>query len=329
MIANWLRSLKVYLGGPAARTADDLGDAIEREIAFHLAERQAEYVDRGMSIDEAEQAAVTRFGNPSRIAEECHAASTGGLALWHRAHLTMTILLATTVIALVYEACVRDRAGEFLSQLPPGIATMLDDDWTGDLSGRIRDGNGNPIGNAHVLAVVKAWPDGSYFQRAYSAMTNAAGDFLIENIHPVDARYAVQIAVVADERVLKSTYITRDGGTLDPVCFDLPASTGFALVVESAEGSGVADAEILLQSRIESDGTEHSLYFDSAQAIVRHTDSQGRIQLPHFLPGETACFLLRTAGGDWQPHEVVVPHDGDFARIRTLLTVPPNHQKES
>lgn len=320
MIGSMLKTLLRYLHSPPARSAEEFGDAIEQELAFHIAERIREYMAEGLSEQDAKRAALMRFGDASRVAAECHAAAVGGLALWHRLHLAMTAALAIAVGVLWFTS---RRSGEdplaLASQLPPGIASMLDNDWTGDITGQILDEHEQPIDNASVLVVVKTWPDQSYFQRAYTAITDAQGRFLIEDVHPVNERYAVQIAAVAENRVLKSSYHRRRTGRLEPVVFKLPPSSGFALQVEAQRGGTLTGVEVLPHSRVEVGGTEHLVYFDSAQSLVRRTDGEGRVELPYFQPGDTATVLLRIHEGDWESRDIIVPAAGEAATIRASL----------
>lgn len=318
MIGHALKTLFCYLRAPAARSAQEFGDSIEDELAFHITERAGEYTANGMSAEDARRAALKRFGPPSRVAAECHAADVGGLALWHRLHLAMTAALAVAVGVLWFTST-RPGDGSLMlaSKVPPGIMSMLDHDWTGDITGRIVDENGKPIDGAHVLVVVKTWPDQSYFQRAYAALSDAEGRFVIENVHPLNERFAVQIAALADNRVFKSSYYTRSSGVLEPVVLALPPSAGFALQVETAQGGPLAGVEVLPQSRVEAGGAEHLVYFDSAQSLVRRTDLRGRVELPYFTPGDTASVMLRAPNGEWRSRELIVPAAGEVATIRT------------
>lgn len=317
MIRRLLKTLFGYLRTPAARSAEELGDAIEEEIAFHVEARTREYVQQGMSEADAGRAARQRFGNPARVAADCHAAAIGGLILWHRLHLAMT---ATLVIALgwLWMASARTIPGPsgLASPLPPGIASMLDNDWTGDVTGQILDERGQPIEAANVLVVVKTWPDQSFFQRAYVGVSNRQGKFVIQDVHPLNERFEVQIAAVANGRALKSSYHSAETGTLAPVVLELPLSSGVALQVESNQGVRLTDVEVLPRGRVEAGGTEHLVYFDSAQPLVKRTDDKGRAELPYFQPGDTASLLLRTAKGEWEPHEVKVPPLGEIVTIR-------------
>jgi hypothetical protein len=207
MIEHTLKSLYRYLRAPAARSAEQFGDEIEEEISFHIAQRISEYTAGGMSEQDARRKALERFGNASRYAAECHLATVKGLATWHRLHLAVTVGLVAAVAWLWLRS--RDSSAGSLTELaplPPGIASMLDNDWTGDVQGRLVDERGHPIPSAHVLVVVKTWPDQSYFQRAYTAISGPDGRFLIENVHPMNEQYEVQIAAVAENRVLCSPW---------------------------------------------------------------------------------------------------------------------------
>lgn len=317
MFSHALKTLIQYLRAPATRSAEEFGDAIEEEITFHLASRTQEYMTGGMSADGARRAALKRFGDATRVAVECQAAEVRRLATWHRLHLAITTLLFISVGVFCLTS-MRPEGGRLaLSQLPPGIVSLLDNDWSGDVTGRILDERGRPIDAAHVLVVVKTWPDHSYFQRAYAVVTGPDGQFLIEDVHSVTEPFAVQIAVVAEKRVLKSAYHRRTAGQLKPLVFELPPSTGLALRVE-AEGGGerLAGVEVLPHVRVESSGAEHLVYFDSAQPIVRQTNDEGRVELPYFQPGDKVSVMLRMPQGEWESRDIIVPAAGKIATIR-------------
>ena len=326
MSVTAIKTLLQYLHTPAARSAEEFGDAIQQEIAFHIAERAQSYQAEGMSAEAATRAAHQKFGDASRVAAECHRAAVGGVALWHRMHLALTAMLAVAVGALWF-TLLSHREVPLASKLPPGIATMLNHDWTGDIAGQILNDRTQPIADADVLVVVKTWPDESYFQRAYAAVSDADGRFLISDVHPVNERYEVQIAVVADNQVLKSSYHSRSSGTLEPIKFELAPSSGFALQVETEDGSALARVEVLPRGRIETSGTEHLVYFDSAQLLMRRTDRNGRVELPYYRPGDTANVLLRTPQGSWVSRDVIVPPAGQVATLRTSLSNQENPEE--
>lgn len=319
MICNACMSLLRYLR-KSAFPAEKSGGSIEEEIAFHLGERTREYIEAGMSGDAAALKALEQFGNPSRIAATCHTADVRGLLIWHRLHVSMTVLLGIAVATFWFGWLMPgSQLGPPSAQLPPGIASLLDNDWSGDISGQVRDEHAKPIEGALVLIVVKTWPDESYFQRAFAVLSNADGRFLIENTHPVNERYAVQIAAIADNRVLKSSYHQRPKGILEPIVLELPPSSGLAVQVETDEGRNLAGVEVLPHGRIEADGAEHLVYFDSAQSLIRRTDLNGRLELPYFEPGDTATLLLRTSQGNWQSRKLLVPPTGEIAKIHAEM----------
>ncbi|WP_010587262.1 carboxypeptidase-like regulatory domain-containing protein [Schlesneria paludicola] len=330
MIPKLISNLFDYLRTPAARSAQEFGDAIEDEIAFHLAERTDENVARGMSPEQARREAMASFGDASKIAAQCHREAVHSLALWHRVHLGMTACLAVSVAALWFGASKRALRVPTLelAQLPPGIATMLAHDWTGDLTGRIVDEEGRPIPNAQVLAVVKTWPDQSYFQRAFVTATNAGGQFSIENVHPIDELYECQLAVIAEKRLLKSAYYGNQHGTFTPVTLQLPPASSLTLRVESDRGETLAGVDVLPHRRVEPGGEQHQVYFDSAQSIISQTDREGCATLPYFSSGDIATVLLRGKTGEWQTHDVTVPAAGETITIR-MMSVPASPSEES
>jgi hypothetical protein len=316
MVGRFFNSLYRYLLAPAARTAEQFGDEIEEELSFHIAERTSEYLSSGLSEVGARRKALERFGDTSRYAVECHLATVGELATWHRLHLAATIALAALAGFLWFRATPSAGIPAKLAQLPPGIESMLDNDWTGDVRGRIVDDQGQPISGAHVLVVVKTWPDQSYFQRAYTRITGPDGQFLVEDVHPINERYAVQVAAIADNRVLKSSYRQHSRGPMESLEFELQASSGFRLKIEDEHGNTLSGVEVLPHGRVAAGGEEHIVYFDSAQPIVRVTDIHGRVDLPYFDPGDTATVMLRVPNREWETRDVLVPANGQDATVR-------------
>ena len=263
MIGSRSKTLLRYLRMPATRSADDFAASITAELAFHLAERTQEFIDQGMTLDAARAAALERFGSPARIAAECHAGSLRGLSFWHRLHLASTVVLALMVAARSRHAWRSlDATRNLASHVPPGIFTMLAHDWTGDV-GPDREGQrpahrgSSCAGRGQSLAgrVV-------FSTRVYGAVSDTKGRFLIENVHPIDERYAVQIAAIVDNRVIKSSYARRDGGVLEPIVLSLLAAPDLALQVEALDGSTLSGVEVLPHGRVEAGGSEHSVYFD-------------------------------------------------------------------
>jgi putative ABC transport system permease protein len=51
--------------------AHDVRRDVDDELAYHLESREREYVARGLSPDEAREAARRKFGNPAAVAATC------------------------------------------------------------------------------------------------------------------------------------------------------------------------------------------------------------------------------------------------------------------
>jgi hypothetical protein len=186
----------------------------------------------------------------------------------------------------------------------------------GDVIGRVVDDESRPIANAHVLAVVKTWPLQSYRQLAYVALTTADGSFEINDVYPTDENYEIQIAVVADGRVLESNYVDLRKSVLPPVEFQLAATAPLAVRLESATGRPLEGVEVFPFQRIEPDGARHVVYFCSAGPVIRQTDAQGRVRLPYFSPGDEAAVYVRPPGGEWGALSFPVPEDPEQVVLR-------------
>ena len=71
---GWSGLRRVFSLPLARRARSD----VDEELRFHLEERVEELVARGLSREEAEREARTRFGDVSRISEECATLDSAG-----------------------------------------------------------------------------------------------------------------------------------------------------------------------------------------------------------------------------------------------------------
>jgi hypothetical protein len=286
-----------------------MSQSIHDELAFHLGEAMRDRMEQGVPAGEARATAVQRFGDIDAAIRGCHEAAASGFARWHRIHLALTALLVAAVAALA--VVVATRLGR-----PPAVGD-------GDLIGRVVDDDSRPIANAHVLAVVKTWPQQSYRQLAYVATTTADGSFQINDAYPTDEDYEIQIAVVADGRLLESTYVNFRQGVLPPVEFKLSATAPLALRFESAAGRPLEGVEVFPFQRIEPDGARHVIYFCSAGPVIQETDAQGRVRLPYFSPGDEAAVYVRPPGGEWSARSFPIPSGPD----QVVLRIPADERR--
>jgi hypothetical protein len=325
MLSQVIRSFREYLRAPAVRQAQEFADGIEEEIAFHIAERTREYVAGGMTEQEAQQNALKQFGDPARVAVECHAAAMGVPVVWHRLHLGLTMALLLISIGLgVSISRYSSTPPQQSIPFPTSIASMLDNDWSGNVSGQVIDENEQPIRDVNVLVVVKTWPDKSYFQRSYATRTDADGRFQISSVYPLNDLYEVQVTAAGNGSALKSEYHYNCHGTLEPLVLKLSAASGLSLKVISADGESLSGIEVIPHLRIDKSGTEHHVYFDSAQRLTRQTDQYGRVDLPYFQPGDLVGVYVRVSDQQCNAREIFVPVDGKVLTIRMSDESPPN-----
>lgn len=296
MMGRWINEVRDYIRSPRG-LPDEVSDSIRDEISFHLTESMARQTASGVPDVEARVSAVERFGDVDGVIRACAADSVETHSRWHRRHLAFTALLlvgATVLGAWAYRAI----------NAPPWIGA-------GDLVGQVVDEMGKPVAGAHVLAVVKTWPQQAFRQLAYTAITGDDGMYRIDNVYPLDEKYEVQIAVIADERLLQSNYFELREGELEPVDFKLQSTTPLAVRFESAEGRPLVGVHVFPMSRTEPNGEEHLVYFCSAGPIVEESDADGRVTLPYFSPGDRAALYVRPPEGEWSAHEASIDDSGE------------------
>jgi len=318
MMRRFIRAVSKYVQVPTSQTSRHFAQEIDEELAFHLEQRTQDYVQRGMSEQEARHRALQKFGDVPEIARQCHDASFTGLAWIHRLHLAATAALSVCVLLLLTQWVFQRKQGIGThANLPPAVQSLMNEDWTGDVHGHVVSESGKVIANAKVLMAVKTWPGGSFFQRAYATKTGPEGKFQVNNVCPVNDLYEVQIAVVAENFEMQSSYHSIGSGTLDALTFQLPASESFRLQVEDASGRPIPGVQVMPHQRVEESGEQHVVYFDSGESIVRVTDEKGQVAFPYFREGDGVTVLVETTQGNWEAFEIRVPESDEVAAIRT------------
>lgn len=314
MLRNWLRALISYLQAPTVVRAADEKSELREEIEFHLTSSVQEHIDGGMASQQSQQAALERFGDVRAVLDDCSEESVAQHVVWHRIHQAVTVALVSAVALLGYLALRTPTARSVKSELSTSPALLHASGYSlvethGDITGSVVGDRGEPLEAAHLLAVVKTWPPNGYRQQSYMATTRADGTFALEDVYPPEHDYEVQIAAIADGRLLKSEYTTLTKGTLKPFRFQLGETTPFALRFEADDGAPVVGVSAFPFERIDSDGQRHCVYFCSADPIVRESSAIGHVSMPHFLPGEQATIFVRFPNSDWQKRQLVVPND--------------------
>jgi hypothetical protein len=299
MSRRWLSEIGRYLR-TGSGVPDETARSIQEDIEFHLGESLRDGVADGLSVEDARRQTLAQFGNVGDAFRDCTDAAAEGRVRCHRFHLALTAALLVAVGALGSLALMRgDR--DVIGAADVGLG--------GDIEGRVVDDQSQPIEAAHVLAVVKTWPPGGFRQQAYTAATRSDGSFAISDVLPGEAEYEVQIAVVANGRVLESSYVDRQRGPLKRAEFRLAPSAPMAVRFEKPDGQPVSGVEVFPFKRADRGGTDHSVYFCSAEPVMRRSDATGEVSLPYFSPGDNATVYLRPPGGEWDTRQFAVPED--------------------
>jgi hypothetical protein len=294
MFRRWRITLLDYLRTPPGQTPRCVTDDIGAEIESHLDHAIDEHRRRGMTAEHARQAAMSEFGNLDQALRDCHQVWRIDQRLCHWTHLTLTTLL---LVALAYFSFTRT----------PPISMPVVDAGSGDLHGHVLDERSEAIAQAHILAVVKTWPPNGYRQQAYIATTGANGRFRIENVYPTDQKYEVQLAVVADRRLLESIYISDVAGQLAPFSFRLRSSEPVVVRFSTADGAPLHGVEVFPHRRVDASGQDNLVYFQGSEPVVTTTDADGIARLPYFGRGDLATVCFRVPGMDWQTRDVRIP----------------------
>lgn len=309
MLRDFMTALVSYLRTPPIVQAAQAKRDLREELEFHLTSSVQDQIATGNGAEQSHQEALRRFGDVATVVRDCCEVATSRGLFWHRAHQFTTLTLIFVVGLMVYRTRTMPNAGASLLD-PPSTMTAAGyslAETSGRIQGSVIDEDGQPVNAAHILAVVKTWPPNGYRQQSYMATSQADGTFEFRNVYPPGRDYEIQIAAIAEGRLLQSEYISMTTGVLDPVRFKLDASTPLALRFESDNGQPIPGVSVFPFQRVDRGGKRHTVYFDSADPIVRQSSATGNVSLPHFLPGEQATVFVRFPNCEWQTRELVVP----------------------
>lgn len=319
MFRHWFRTLISYLRLPLIAHADRELHDLREEIEFHLSSSATDHHSEGMDPRQSQQTALEQFGDVKAVVEDCCDVSLSRHLFWHRLHQLLTLGLVVAVAWLIWIYFPSENQ-------PPPTSTQLaasgylESETTGDIKGTVVAEDGQPLSDTHILAVVKTWPPHGFRQNSFTAVTRPDGTFLIENVYPPGQEYEVQIAAIADAHLLKSAYISMRTGTLEPLHFQLTKSAAMVLHFESNAGTPLAGVSAFPFERTDQSGQEHCIYFCSAQPVVRQSNQEGNLSMPHFLPGEQVTVYIQFPGDEWQTRELTVPTDNQAV----ILTPEPS-----
>ena len=298
-----------YLRVPPAVQAIQSNNEIRDEIEFHLRSSVIDKMESGLDQQQSQKLALERFGDVNEVLHRCSNTLNARPMFFHRLHLCTTLGLVVVVGLLSYY--MMNRSAETppttdgrLSVTATGYSTAA---TFGDIQGSVVDDRGQAVDSANVLAVVKTWPPNGFRQQSYMTTTRPDGSFAFDNVYAPGHEYEVQVAVIAEGHLLTSEYIKMTTGHLEKLCFSLQETQPFNLRFESGDGQPIEGVSAFPSARIDGDGNQHSVYFSSADPIVRKSDLAGKLSMPHFLPGDRATIYVRFPDSDWQTRELIIP----------------------
>jgi hypothetical protein len=299
-----------------APCANDVDQEVEEELMFHLRSLVDDELARGTTFDAAWDRAHGRFGSLRRYANACR----GVVFNRHRFFQTSLVLLLAFagLLAgwLLFEIRSLRQEHSTLVQSISRQATQTAETAgrPEDLTGRVLDRLGRPIGNASVAVILKTWPGGGYRQEAFSTTSDADGTFRLAGLVPLEGQYAIQAAALPPGYALTSTYRLIEEGSHpspDPVLLQCDDASQITFVVQDDRGHPVANARVTPHSRRSSSGANHLVYFQSSGPFQASSDAAGRVGMGCFERGDEAEIYVQLPGKDWELHAIEIPHDGD------------------
>jgi uncharacterized GH25 family protein len=288
---------------------------IDEELFFHLRSRIEDNLAGGMSADEAWEDARRRLGSYRQNVEQCQQVAI-------RRNSLMT--LSTVVVALVLAGgswLMADwRARSLIAQQPVAAIALSAAATADDLKGIVTDDQGQAVADAHILLILKTWPNNQYHQEAFDTKTDAKGEFKFEELLPRQGQFAVQAAVVHDGFALASAYHLfkagkRDLKVLKPLKFKVEKAVALSFVLKDASGKPIADAKVAPASRKNARGEEHSVYFQSAEPVMVKTDAEGKVSLSCFGRGDDAGLFVVLPDGNTTEASTKIPASGDVVEL--------------
>lgn len=315
----WSRS-----GDPRSR--QEIEQDVRAELESHFAQLVDDLESQGTPPAEAQRVARDRFGDIDGYVACCEQIKTGDRIVLQRILLGVsgTLVVLTGVLGWQLWSVAGDQQ-QLISQIEqtqlelqelraaqaePATATPPREKLA-EVSGRITDDNGQPIADAHVLAIYKTWPDGRYQQRSANTTTNADGEFQLTKRLDIGHKHALQIAFAAEGYTLASRYSVNPAkgeDRLAPIDVMLQPVTPVRVRVVRSDGTGLASASVLPSSRQSPTGETANVYFQGSAPIHLVTEADGTLTLPYFQPGDQAELTVQV-DDKWQNVNFVVSAD--------------------
>jgi serine/threonine protein kinase/uncharacterized GH25 family protein len=184
------------------------------------------------------------------------------------------------------------------------------------VEGRVVDAAGKPVGDVHVWAIQKTWPQNRYRQDALSTKTDAQGRFRFDKFATARSQYAFLVTVIADGYAMTSEYqVVKDGSQKDPITLKLEPSEPVIIEVQDAAGKSIEGIEVSPAER-KIDESKHFLnYSMHMKDTAKKTDARGEVSFTAWRPGESGTVFYR-----WQEKVGELQFKvGDSRRVTIML----------
>lgn len=327
-----------------AMPAAESQESVDEELMFHLRSLIDENLAKGMQAEAAWHDAQTRFGSLRRYADDCRQTYQRGHFAMQKLTVAAVLLLGVLMAWVAVEVrALRDAQQlalaaarrENLDSLSQATALARDQQERYarletpdgeapvercDLEGMVVDRDGGPLGNAHVLVVLKTWPDGWYHQDNFATTSDAKGRFRLPKLLPIAGHREVLVAAVKNGFALTSLYQEKwveAPPAVEPMVLKLDDAADVTVVVLDRGGRPVPRASVVPAFRRTSGGTEHLVYLQASKPIRAVSNHDGRVDLGCFQRGDEAEVWIRVPGGEWERRAMTVRGDGQAITLST------------
>jgi hypothetical protein len=286
---------------------------------LHLRSLIDENLAQGMSADVAWHEAQTRFGSLRRYADECRRVFQRDHFMTQKLAVAALLLLGVLTGWVAVEVrALRDEQQLARAQAGESSAERC------DVQGLVVDRDGKPLADAHVLVVLKTWPDGWYHQENFATTSDAEGRFRLAKLLPTDGHREVLVASLKNGHALTSVYQEKwvEGRpAIEPIVLKLDDAADVTIVVRDRGGRPVPRASVVPAVRRTSGGEEHLVYLQAARPIRAVSNREGRVGLGCFQHGDEAEVWIQVPGEDWERRCMTVPGDGEAITLSSDKSV--------
>jgi len=153
-------------------------------------------------------------------------------------------------------------------------------------------------------------------------VTDGEGRFRLPRLVPPEQKCDVQVAAIKDGYGFASRYLRTeeiDRENFGSIALNLSSASPAELYLQDEQGRPVANAEVAPASRRTADGQTHLVYFQGSEAVRVTSDSQGRIPMHCFQPGDEAELFVRLPDREWRQQQVRIEPERTVVRLESAF----------